>query len=47
MIVIFSRKRRLVKCRLSHTGWGLFLGAALVILAAVTLPLILKSKIEP
>jgi len=47
MIVVFSRRRRLVKRRLTHTGRGLFLGAALVLLATLTLPFILQSKVEP
>ncbi len=47
MVVIFSSQRRRLKTRLSHTGRGLFFGAALVLLAAVTLPFILKPKVEP
>lgn len=47
MIIVFSRRRRRFKTRLSHTGRGLFLGAALVLLTAITLPFFLKSPVEP
>ena len=47
MIVVFSRKRRLVKKRLTHTGRGLFLGALLVLLTTVALPLVLRQAVKP
>lgn len=47
MVVVFSRRRRLAKRRLSLTGRGLFLGAALILLTTLTLPYALKSQPEP
>lgn len=43
-VIIFSRRRRLAKKRLSHTGRGLFFGSLLVILGAVVLPVWLDRE---
>ncbi len=47
MIVVFSRKTRQIKKRLTHTGRGLFLGALLVLMTTAALPLLLKTKPQP
>lgn len=47
MVVIFSRRRRLAKKRLTHAGRGLFLGSLLVVLGIVALPLFFKSQVKP
>ena len=47
MKIVFSRKKRQLKKRLIHTGRGLFLGALLVLITTVTLPILLKSKPTP
>ena len=47
MKIVFSRKTRQFKKRLIHTGRGLFLGALLVLITTVALPILLKSKPTP
>lgn len=47
MVVVFSRRRRLAKGRLTHAGRGLFLGAFLVLAGIIALPYALKSPVQP
>ena len=47
MVIVFSRRRRSLKRRLTHTGRGLFLGALLVLITTVALPLLLQPKPKP
>ncbi|MEK7513467.1 MAG: class E sortase [Patescibacteria group bacterium] len=46
-VVVYSRKRRIVKNRLKHTGRGIFLAAALVIITTFALPWLLPDKNKP
>ena len=46
-VVVYSRKRRIVKNRLKHTGRGIFLAAALVIITTFALPWLSPDKNKP
>lgn len=47
MVVVYSRRRRQTKRRLTHTGRGILLAAVLVLAGTLALPYILKSSPEP
>src|SRR3972149_4252347 len=47
MTIVFSRQKRNLKKRLTHTGRGLFLGALLVLITTAALPILLKTQPRP